>query len=269
MVFNSLLGKQRICRVMLNHTAAKLEVPPNLKSVAQRYGYIFIKLFGYPLDYVWRLRARTVLSHLPPKGKVLDVGCSFGVFAFELARRGYDVTGVDVNPESIALADNIKEALALRNVRFVCANFLNHEFPAEEFDVAIIVEVLEHIKDDRLAIQKLHRVLKKDGVMIASVPYTSEVKEFVEPAPSFITHEKERVATGSPGEFHFRSGYNSDRLASLLEGEGFAVTQHTYTKAPRILSRSMILFPLVYVLALAFSDWTKNSMKLTVVAKRL
>jgi len=76
MVLNAFLGQKEICKIMLSHSHAKLEIPQKLKGVAEKCGYIFIKLFGYPLDPVWRIRARTVLSYVSPKGKVLDIGCA-------------------------------------------------------------------------------------------------------------------------------------------------------------------------------------------------
>jgi SAM-dependent methyltransferase len=41
---------------------------------------------------------------LPPGGSVLDMGCGTGRHSIELARRGYDVTGVDLSAEMLALA---------------------------------------------------------------------------------------------------------------------------------------------------------------------
>jgi SAM-dependent methyltransferase len=37
-------------------------------------------------------------------GRMLDIGCSGGLHALELAKRGYSVTGIDMEPSAIALA---------------------------------------------------------------------------------------------------------------------------------------------------------------------
>ena len=39
-------------------------------------------------------------------------------------------------------------------------------------DVALCLEVLEHIEDDQRAVREIHRVLRPDGLLIAAVPYT-------------------------------------------------------------------------------------------------
>lgn len=48
-----------------------------------------------------------IIKTLDLKGneKVLDLACGFGRHALEFARRGYDVTGVDITPEYVAYAN--------------------------------------------------------------------------------------------------------------------------------------------------------------------
>src|SRR4051812_30401147 len=53
-----------------------------------------------------------------PYGKALDVGCGTGAHAIELARRGWQVTGVDAVAKALAAARE-KAAAADAEVRFV------------------------------------------------------------------------------------------------------------------------------------------------------
>lgn len=43
-------------------------------------------------------------EHFPPYGKALDIGCGTGLWSFELERRGWDVTGVDLVGKAIQIA---------------------------------------------------------------------------------------------------------------------------------------------------------------------
>jgi 2-polyprenyl-3-methyl-5-hydroxy-6-metoxy-1,4-benzoquinol methylase len=206
MAFGSFLGKKEISKMMLNHTAAKLQLSPRMMRIAEKYGYIYLRLFGFPFKLYPRLRTRTVLSYVSKrKGKVLDIGCSFGVLAFHLAKKGYSVVGIDINPESIELANNIKKILKITNIHFINADFLENNLPPNEFDIVIMVEVLEHIKEDRRAINEVYRILDKGGILIISVPYAKEVKEFTDSSsPSF--EKMKTIVMGVPGEWHFRNG---------------------------------------------------------------
>src|SRR4051794_17975661 len=47
---------------------------------------------------------RTLLSRVPKTGSVLDIACGTGRFTAVLLNRGYQVTGVDVSPEMLAVA---------------------------------------------------------------------------------------------------------------------------------------------------------------------
>ncbi len=56
----------------------------------------------------------------PPFGRALDLGCGSGIWAVELAKRGWDVTGVDVVPKAIRQAQARAEAAGVR-VQFLDA----------------------------------------------------------------------------------------------------------------------------------------------------
>jgi SAM-dependent methyltransferase len=63
--------------------------------------------------------------------RVLDVGCGPGRHALELARRGIDVTGVDLSPDFVALARRAADDAGVRNVRFVEADVRDLAYDAE------------------------------------------------------------------------------------------------------------------------------------------
>lgn len=56
-----------------------------------------------------------------PKGmeKILDLACGFGRHSLEFARRGYDVTGIDITPAYIDYANEQAKKENL-NAKFIC-----------------------------------------------------------------------------------------------------------------------------------------------------
>ena len=78
----------------------------------ERAGEEAAEQFGGLLD---REQERT------PPGRALDLGCGRGAHSVELARRGWDVTGIDVVPRALAAARE-RAAAAGRSVEFVAAD---------------------------------------------------------------------------------------------------------------------------------------------------
>lgn len=72
---------------------------------------------------------------LPVGARFLDVGCGPGRHALELARRGYDVVGVDLSSTFLAMAETFAEREGLA-VRFELADVRELSF-VEEFDAVI------------------------------------------------------------------------------------------------------------------------------------
>jgi len=64
---------------------------------------------------------RFVEEHCPRPGRLLDLGCGTGRLLVPFARRGYDVIGVDLSQEMLAVAREKAEAAGVR-VRLLHAN---------------------------------------------------------------------------------------------------------------------------------------------------
>jgi SAM-dependent methyltransferase len=270
MVYNGMLGRREICEAMLAHTAAQLGLSSFLRNLGKKYGPLYIKLFGYPFNIASRILARKTLKILDrnKNGWLLDVGCSHGAFDFELARRGYNVIGVDINKESIGVGDKIRDSLEFKNITFHRMDILSNDFPNKIFDVIIMFEALEHIKEDDRLIGEFCRILKDDGTVILSVPYAERVDEYNEPVGACMTKNGGYVCIGEGGS-HYRNGYNMDRMRGLLERNGFTLARWEYLCFPGWLESSILSFPFKFPLTLLFTHFSRNRLKLVVIAKKV
>lgn len=109
--------------------------------------------------------ARNVIG-TPPK-KIIDFGCSDGSFAVELASSGFEVVAVDFS--DVLASFKLQNA----NVRYMGMNldeaWVDRLMP-ESFDVALCLEILEHLLRDYDFLCNVRRILKPSGYMIVSVP---------------------------------------------------------------------------------------------------
>jgi SAM-dependent methyltransferase len=92
---------------------------------------------------------------------VLEYGCGPGSYAFELARRGAHVIGVDISPVAIELAAKSAAANKL-DIRFSVMNAESLDFPDAAFDIVCGSGILHHLDLNR-ALPEVRRVLKPGG----------------------------------------------------------------------------------------------------------
>jgi 2-polyprenyl-3-methyl-5-hydroxy-6-metoxy-1,4-benzoquinol methylase len=94
--------------------------------------------------------------------RVLDVGCGMGDNAILLALAGAEVTGVDVSPRSIEVAERRARAMGLPTTpRFVCAPIETADLPAGTFDVVWGDGVLHHVIPELDAILTRLRIVAR------------------------------------------------------------------------------------------------------------
>jgi glycosyltransferase involved in cell wall biosynthesis/SAM-dependent methyltransferase len=90
----------------------------------------------------------------------LDIGCSAGFIADELANDGADTIGVDIDEPALAAA---RGAFG-HHVRFVLTSGDALPFPDDSLDVVVFNHIYEHVVDADAVLTEIHRVLKPDGV---------------------------------------------------------------------------------------------------------
>lgn len=122
---------------------------------------------GHP-SYVWLSgqdrRLNLVLKYVPLQAsKILDVGCGLGTYMRQFRRFTPEVYGVDVDAEKVAEASE-----DLPNVYSAPAESL--PFDDSTFDIVFLNEVIEHVADDRKAIEEAYRVVSNDGYIVIYAP---------------------------------------------------------------------------------------------------
>jgi SAM-dependent methyltransferase len=125
-------------------------------------------MMGHP-SYVWRFgqdRRLELIRHyggLKDGMRVLDVGCGLGAYVRKLRTITEDVYGVDIDTDKVEQAQE-----ELPHIYQAPAEEL--PFPDAYFDVILLHEVLEHVRDDRQAVHEACRVAKANGRVIIFAP---------------------------------------------------------------------------------------------------
>lgn len=99
---------------------------------------------------------------------ILDVGCSIGTMAIEMASRGFKSYGVDFDASAIAIAKKLcaEDGVAVEFCQGDVAEWGGeHGF---KVDLALCFDIFEHLHDDELGamLQSIRRFLRKDGALV-------------------------------------------------------------------------------------------------------
>jgi SAM-dependent methyltransferase len=115
---------------------------------------------------------REEASRKPPYGPALDLGCGTGNWSVELARRGWEVVGIDVVPKAIAGARKRAQAAGVE-VAFVRGDVttLRDAGIGSGFSFFLDVECFNHLTDaQRLAVgHEVNAVAAPDATMLLLV----------------------------------------------------------------------------------------------------
>jgi SAM-dependent methyltransferase len=118
-------------------------------------------LRGEP-SYVWRVGQKRRLQMIREAagarihGRVLDNGCGVGAYLLRLAQETTSAYGLEFDME--------RALEAARDLKTIVRGAGEHlPYPSDTFDLVLSHEVLEHVQDDRAALEEIVRVLRKPG----------------------------------------------------------------------------------------------------------
>ncbi|MFQ5600363.1 MAG: class I SAM-dependent methyltransferase [Candidatus Krumholzibacteriia bacterium] len=103
-------------------------------------------------------------SVLHRKGRLLDVGAGEGTLLQVATEQGWQAEGIDV---ASAMVRHVREELGLVMHHGVLEDVA---LPERCYDAVIMNHVLEHVKNPVTALQKISRLLRKDGAVRIEVP---------------------------------------------------------------------------------------------------
>jgi 2-polyprenyl-6-hydroxyphenyl methylase/3-demethylubiquinone-9 3-methyltransferase len=160
-----------------------------------------------------------VLEELLPERETdrrwLDAGCGTGTIARWLAReRGANVVAIDASTEMLANAE------VFQGVTYLEGDIRHIDAPGEWFDGVVCSSVLEYLERPQSALRELARVLKRGGVLMASVPHADARIRIPMKALHWLTIPLKRYRLYEHLDYSAHA-YTRTSLSDLLSGTGF------------------------------------------------
>ena len=165
--------------------------------------------------------AAAVLARMVEPGqRVLELGTGPGTVTRILHSKGCKVTGVEMDPETLATCAPFCE-------RTVQANLEDPDWAAplagEKFDAVICADVLEHLRNPRPLLQQLHSFLKPGGSVLMSLPNASHLTVVASLLGGRFPYQKNGLLDHTHLKF-----YGREDLEALLRECGL-LWQHWHT----------------------------------------
>lgn len=147
--------------------------------------------------------------------KLADMGCGTGKMLEELEKFG-QAWGFDSSPKALSFCRQ-------RGHKYLSKVDVSRTLPLKDnsFDAALVLDVLEHLKDDNASISEFHRVLARGGILVVTVPAYQFLWSYWD---KMLGHQRR---------------YNKKNLVLKLEKGGFVVQKICYYNA--------LVFPMAFI----------------------
>jgi 2-polyprenyl-6-hydroxyphenyl methylase/3-demethylubiquinone-9 3-methyltransferase len=117
-----------------------------------------------PLHEINPLRLEWINGRVPLAGKtVLDIGCGGGILAESMARKGANVTGIDLSEKALKVADlhSLESGVQVKYELISAEDMAARD--AGKFDVVTCMEMLEHVPDPAAVVSACAALVKPGG----------------------------------------------------------------------------------------------------------
>lgn len=200
----------------------------------------------------------------PVNLKALEIGYGSGFNLMVLKQLGFEELGIDVlTPDcwNYALKDNHKFKF---NVLRCDITKESLPFPNENFDVVLLIDVLEHLYNPYFTLKEILRVLKNHGLTVIRTPNCANLKNrillLMGKSPYYnlkgwLFEDRRETPSGSVCTGHIRE-YTMEEVKQILNIFGFKILNCKYFITEEAITRSrQRLIRLYNLLEILYNRW--------------
>lgn len=160
-----------------------------------------------------------IITLVKPKIKILEIGCASGYLSEQLTKKGCIISGIEINPREAEKATRFCQEVVVGDV----------ESPAtlkkikETFDLIILADVLEHLRDPESVLGRLLKFLNEEGRVIISVPNIA----FLTNRLLLLKGQFDYTEWGVMDKTHLRF-FTRDSITTLIKRCGLEIEKFDY-----------------------------------------
>jgi 2-polyprenyl-3-methyl-5-hydroxy-6-metoxy-1,4-benzoquinol methylase len=195
-----------------------------------------------PRIYASVLKAVRELN-LPTGAKVLDAPCGDGEVAIDVAKAGFEVSGMDI------LSELPPEAKSVLGDRFRRADLTGKlPWPDSIFDLVLSVEGVEHLENPFTFVRETHRILRPGGIFLLTTPNIAALRSRIRYCgSSFYNCDPRPLEESARHPLHHVSLRTFSELRYLLHTSGFRLLDVKATHIKPISYAYAVYVPWIWI----------------------
>ncbi|CAM2066678.1 Class I SAM-dependent methyltransferase [Sulfidibacter corallicola] len=130
-------------------------------------------------EYIHNKTKENTEKYLNDHDIVLDYGCGTGTKSCELASQAKEIHAIDISSKMIKIAKNKATVCKVKNVNFTQTDIFDKKFKNQTFDVILAFNMLHTVPNPQSVMQRIHELLKPDGLFISATPCLQEKKSLL------------------------------------------------------------------------------------------
>lgn len=167
---------------------------------------------------------RKALALIPRGGRILEIGCATGYFGSYLKQNlGCEVVAVELDPKAARVAEQ-------RGIRVIVGDVEAVETLRKlpgPFDCVLLLDVLEHLRNPDVLLEKIRPMVAREGFVLASVPNVAYAGLIGELLRGIYRYRR----SGILDKTHLRF-FTRDSVVDLFEGAGYYVERIERIRLP-------------------------------------
>ncbi|RJY08497.1 class I SAM-dependent methyltransferase [Aurantiacibacter aquimixticola] len=183
--------------------------------------------------------------------RVLDIGCSSGIFLAKARDAGMDAHGAELSPETANFARFHFDLPVHRG------DWRDGDYADSSFDVVTLFDVIEHLPDPLSELQAIRRLLKPGGLLLQSTP---DIDGLFPRASEPLAKRLDYWPHPEPPHHLFQ--FSETTLSAMVHKAGFAVegarhtsmdlaynfgTMESWKRSPKMLAYAALFAPVAII----------------------
>lgn len=127
---------------------------------------------------IYKFKHQKIKSVLSPDDMVFDYGCGTASMSIELSSHVKGIHAIDISSKMLEIANQRINGKNIKNIKVTKSSISDFDFIPGAYDVVLAVNIFHFIDEPGSDLNRVSKMLKRDGILITETPCMGEHKRF-------------------------------------------------------------------------------------------